>query len=608
MNKEKRKTGYASIDQPWMDYYNENSSTTINGNYNQTVWKAVEKSLNEHSQIPLIEYFGKKASREEFANYVISWAKTLKMLDVSEGDLVPLYTLASPDSLAIFLAANAIGAVPYFQKLSITKKALEEETDNAKIAIVFDNLWPIVKDVFDQDRFQHVIFLSPTNSMLFQSEQNHAQNDEKNSTSKLPKYLNADQALELSKHYYGKYESDYSPNRIAVITTSSGTTSHNVKGIMDTNEGVLASLDSYISADNGYGEGKRILTCFPPAASTSLNTLQLIPVLTGGTIIFDPRVDVNLWYSQVTEYKPNITVSTGPVWEKFAKDLLEDEKSGKKIDMSWAETFILGGAGTTPDILGFINNVFIDHGAKKGAEVGYGLSEVFGPLTLTKVVAKSPIADDRPTLSTGLPLPGYMVGIFDEDGQELPYGKGYRGELWIKSKANMHGYFGKEELSKEIIVDDWIHSGDLCEIDELGNVYCYGRIKNTIKIDNSNYFLFDIDNDIRERFKLHDSLIERKTLDNGETALNLYFVQEDSRRDSQELIEEIDSYLADKNIQINGYKEFNDSLPIDPSTLKPKNKDTDGFIKYVDGEAYDVSYDEVELDVYKESCAKKQSK
>ena len=87
--------------------------------------------------------------------------------------------------------------------------------------------------------------------------------------------------------------------------------------------------------------------------------------------------------------------------------------------------------------------------------------------------------------------------------------------------------------------------------------------------------------------------------------MNLYFVQEDSRRDSQELIEEIDSYLADKNIQINGYKEFNDSLPIDPSTLKPKNKDTDGFIKYVDGEAYDVSYDEVELDVYKESCAKK---
>lgn len=603
------RTGYASIDQPWMDYYNENNCTTINGNYNQTVWKAVEKSLNEHSHIPLIEYFGKNASREEFANYVVSWAKTLRMLDVSEGDLVPLYTLASPDSFAIFLAANAIGAVPYFQKLSITKKALEEETDNAKIAIVFENLWPNVKDVFDQDRFQHVIFLSPINSMLFQSEQNHTQNNEKNSTSKLPKYINANQALELSKHYYGKYESDYSPNKIAVITTSSGTTSHNVKGIMDTNEGVLASLDSYIRADNGYGEGKRILTCFPPAASTSLNTLQLIPVLTGGTIIFDPRVDVNLWYSQVTEYKPNITVSTGPVWEIFAKDLLEDEKSGKKIDLSWAETFILGGAGTTPNILDFINNVFIDHGAKKGTEVGYGLSEVFGPLTLTKVMAKSPIADDRPTLSTGLPLPGYKVGIFDEDGQELPYGKGFRGELWIKSKANMHGYFGKEELSKEIIVDDWIHSGDLCEIDELGNVYCYGRLKNTITIDNSNYFLFDIDNDIRERFNLHDSLVEIKALDNGETALNLYFVQEeDSRRDSQELIEEIDSYLADKNIQVNGYKEFYDFLPIDPSTLKPKNKDINGFIKYVDGEEYDVSYNEVELDVYKESCAKKQSK
>ena len=588
------KTGYASIDQPWMEFYNKDNVTTINGNHNQTVWKAVEKSLNEHSQIPLIEYFGKEISREEFANYVESWAKTLRKLDVSEGDLVPIYTLASPDSFAIFLAANAIGAVPYFEKLSITNKALEEETKNAKVAVVFDLLWPNVKDVFEQDRFEHVILL-PSN-------QNRLNFDQ-------PKYLYADEALELSKNYYGKYESDYSPNRIAVITTSSGTTSHKIKGVMDTNESMLASLDSYISADNGYGEGKRILTCFPPTASTSLNTLQLVPVLTGGTIIFDPRVDSNLWYSQVTGYKPNLTVSTGPVWEKFAKELLEAEKSGQKIDMSWAETFILGGAGTTPEILDFINNVFLDHGAKKGVEVGYGLSEVFGPLTLTKVTAKSPIADDRPTLSTGLPLPGYIVGVFDEDGHELPYGKGYRGELWIKSKANMHGYFGKDELTKEIIVDDWIHSGDLCEIDEYGNVYCYGRIKNNIKVDNTHHFLFDLDNDIREHFRLHDNLVEKKTLENGETALNLYFVQnEDLRKDSKELIEGIDSYLADRNIKINGYKEFYDFLPIDPSTLKPRNKDIDGFTKYIDGEEYDISYDEVELDVYKETCTSKKTK
>ena len=87
--------------------------------------------------------------------------------------------------------------------------------------------------------------------------------------------------------------------------------------------------------------------------------------------------------------------------------------------------------------------------------------------------------------------------------------------------------------------------------------------------------------------------------------LNIYFVQnESSIVDSKELIQKIDNYLATKGIIINGYQEFNGFLPIDPTTLKPKTKVVDGFIKYINDDWYDVYYDQVNLDIYREHIEK----
>lgn len=253
---------------------------------------------------------------------------------------------------------------------------------------------------------------------------------------------------------------------------------------MDSNEGILASLACTLNAETGYTEGKRTLTCFPPTASTSINCLQLLPTFTGGTIIFDPRVDISMWYKQVMKYKPDITISTGAVWEKFVQDLLTNEKISRKIhDLSWIDYFIMGGSGTTPDILKLINSTIKERGARHDLYAGYGFSEVFGVLSVAKYNGNYKTSEDgKQVISVGIPLPGYIVGIFNENGNELPYGEGVRGELWIKAPSNMEGYYNQPELTKATVIDGWIHSGDLCEIDNEGNIYCYGRLKNYLEI------------------------------------------------------------------------------------------------------------------------------
>lgn len=595
--------GLATVDKPWMKYYDiEHPVIELDRIKNKTVWDVVEEFLDEEKEIPAIEYFGRIISRREYKEYVIKWAKGLKALGVSEGDYIPLYVPATPESLALFFAANMIGAIPYFQKLAITKEALQEETKEATICVVFDMMWPNVKDVFSEARFRHVIVTSASDSMDFLKKQLMAVKSGIGNKDTIPnedRFIRTKQVLKLAEKYTGEYRVPYSPEKIAIITTSSGTTSNVVKGTMDTNEGVLFSVCSFINSGLRFTRGKRTLTCFPPTASTSVNCLQLTPLLTGGTIIFDPRVNVDIWFEQLMQYKPDIAISTGPVWEKFAKDVEKQNKDGKKVDLSWVDSFIIGGAGTTPVILKNTNRILKDNGLQYDVYAGYGYSEIFGPISVAKRDEDN--TSDLPVINIGLPLPGADVGIFDKDGKELPYGQGCRGELWSRSPANMHGYYGKPELTKKAIVDGWVHSGDLCEIDKNGSIFCYGRINNSIEINGKREYLFDIAIDIREKFNLYDAYIEAKKLTDGTYAINMYFVQKDSdRKDQGKLLTEIDEYLLAKDIVIRAYKEYEDMLPIEPTTLKVKTKETEGFVKYVDGKCYAFSYKEVARDLYEE--------
>lgn len=95
-------------------------------------------------------------------------------------------------------------------------------------------------------------------------------------------------------------------------------------------------------------------------------------------------------------------------------------------------------------------------------------------------------------------------------------------------------------------------------------------------------------------------MLEKKKLNDGSDSLNIYFVQKDKYRvDSIDIINSMDKYLQESNIFIEGYKEFNKSLPIDPTTLKPKTFDVTGFVKYKNNKKYNVSYIQEGLDTYK---------
>ena len=81
----------------------------------------------------------------------------------------------------------------------------------------------------------------------------------------------------------------------------------------------------------------------------------------------------------------------------------------------------------------------------------------------------------------GRALPGISVKIIDPDTEEnCDFDQS--GLMWIKGPNVMKGYLGKEELTKEVLVDGWYNTGDIASISEDGFITITDRLSRFSKI------------------------------------------------------------------------------------------------------------------------------
>lgn len=114
--------------------------------------------------------------------------------------------------------------------------------------------------------------------------------------------------------------------------------------------------------------------------------------------------------------------------------------------------------------------------------VGAPFTIVFGQTECSPVACMTnptdTIEDKAETL--GPPMPGVEVKIIDvESGATLPPGQ--MGEFCTRGYHVMHEYFeNPEATNKTIDAEGWLHTGDLCSMDERGYCTVEGRLKDMI--------------------------------------------------------------------------------------------------------------------------------
>jgi long-chain acyl-CoA synthetase len=122
-----------------------------------------------------------------------------------------------------------------------------------------------------------------------------------------------------------------------------------------------------------------------------------------------------------------------------------------------------GGAFVDPDLANYFYKLGLP------VVIGYGLTETCVVLTLNDL---RPFRSD----SVGRPLPGVELRIDKPDKLGV-------GEVFVRSRTVMQGYFEAPEATRDAFDDGWFRTGDLGSIDASGHLKLVGRLKNMIVTD-----------------------------------------------------------------------------------------------------------------------------
>ena len=89
-------------------------------------------------------------------------------------------------------------------------------------------------------------------------------------------------------------------------------------------------------------------------------------------------------------------------------------------------------------------------------------------------------------------MPGLEAKVVDPDSFEtLPAGE--RGEIWLRGYSVFNGYYKAPEKNQESFVDGWFRTGDLCAIEDSGQIQFHGRIKDMLKVGGENVAALEIE-------------------------------------------------------------------------------------------------------------------
>ena len=127
---------------------------------------------------------------------------------------------------------------------------------------------------------------------------------------------------------------------------------------------------------------------------------------------------------------------------------------------------------------------------------GYGQTEGTTMTFLNQEDHYQAIREDfRPERLRSCGREGFVttVRIVDTSGKVVPQDNETPGEIIIKSKANMLGYFGRPDLTSKTIQDGWMWTGDIARWDSEGYCYIVDRAKDMIISGGENIYSIQVE-------------------------------------------------------------------------------------------------------------------
>lgn len=250
----------------------------------------------------------------------------------------------------------------------------------------------------------------------------------------------------------------------AVMLYSSGTTGRS-KGVVCTHRNLIAMTSILCTL---MGSSKDVYLCFIPLFHMyGFNTFVCGLMAIGATVIILPKFSMEGMLMAIQRYR----VTHIPAVPAIAIRLSKLPDVDQKYDLSSVKEVIVGGASMGREQMEAFRSRF----------PGIGISQMYGMTEVSGSVIKSEGNDIKHYGSVGILVPNVEAKVVDiVTGKPLPPNR--RGELCFRGPMVMKEYYkNKEATSSAIDSEGWLHSGDICRINEEGHVYIVDRLKELIK-------------------------------------------------------------------------------------------------------------------------------
>jgi long-chain acyl-CoA synthetase len=349
-------------------------------------------------------------------------------------------------------------------------------------------------------------------------------------------------------------EPAYSPNgendTFAIFFTS-GTTGL-PKGAMVSNLNLEANGFNQFVADGSLREDVNLIAS--PLYHMGAVFVSVTYVMLGCTQVIIPRFDPAPWLEAVQRNQVSVALLIPTMI-----NTLINFAGLKDYDISSLRRVFYGGGPMPPAVIKRALELL-----QCGFTQGYGLTETLEAsfLVASDHVLNGTEARVRHMASAGRESVGADVRIVDDFSNEMPVGE--VGEIIIRSRSNICGYWGNPEETAQAVRGDWFYTGDLGYLDDERYLYVVDRKKDMVVSGGVNIFTKEIESVIYSHPAVLEAAVIATPDDHwGEIVTACVVLRDGKDLGADELIEYCSASLA-------GYKKpravyFLDELPKNPS-------------------------------------------
>ncbi|WP_434695648.1 long-chain-fatty-acid--CoA ligase FadD2 [Pseudomonas sp. Z1-14] len=546
------------------DFWNDKRPTGVPSDIDLGAYKSVvevfERSCKKFADRPAYSNMGVTLTYAELERYSAAFAGYLQAnTDLAPGDRIAVQmpnVLQYP--IAVFGALRAGLVVVNTNPLYTPREMRHQFKDSGARALVYMNLFGLkVQEVLPDTDLQYLIEAKMGD--LMPTAKGWLVNTLVSKVKKmvpaysLPQAISFKSALRLGRGQ-GIKPLNVSLDDIAVLQYTGGTTGL-AKGAMLTHGNLVANMQQARAClgqigDDGQPllrEGQEVMIAPLPLYHIYAFTANCMCMMVTGNhnvLITNPR-DIGGFIKELKNWRFSLLLGLNTLFVA-----LMDHPDFKTLDFSNLKVTNSGGTA------------LVKATAERWKQLtGCGITEGYGLTETSPVASANPYGGKSRLGTVGLPVPGTLMKVINDDGVELPLGE--RGELCIKGPQIMKGYWNKPEATAEVLDSEgWFKSGDIAVIDPDGFVRIVDRKKDMIIVSGFNVYPNEIEDVVMAHPKVASCAVIGVPDERSGEAVKLFVVA----REAGVSLEELKAYCKEN---FTGYKipkhiVLRDSLPMTP--------------------------------------------